>query len=59
MVEPISRGYSQMPDPLNDRFVKTVECPPNKALEKNKLYPYQGKNYYTLLLKLFCVLKLV
>lgn len=32
-----------MPDPYNDRRVKTVECPPNKALERNKLYPYTGR----------------
>ncbi len=35
-----------LPDPYDDRSVKTVECPPNKALPDNILYPYKGISLY-------------
>ena len=31
-----------LPDPIRDRFVKTVEPPPNKPLTDALLYPYRG-----------------
>ncbi len=32
-----------LPDPLRDRFVPTLECPPNKPLTDSLMYPYKGK----------------
>lgn len=31
-----------LPDPLKDRFVKTVEPPPHKPLNDNILWPGKG-----------------
>ena len=32
-----------LPDPANDRFVPTLEPPPNKPLAEDVLYPYKGE----------------
>ena len=32
-----------LPDPLQDRQVKTLACPPHKPLPDNVIYPYKGK----------------
>jgi len=31
-----------LPDPLNDRFVPTLQTPPNKPLPESLIYPYKG-----------------
>jgi hypothetical protein len=32
-----------LPDPANDRFVPTLDPPPNKPLAEDVLYPYKGE----------------
>ena len=31
-----------LPDPVNDRFVKSIPPPPNKPLPESLLYPHKG-----------------
>jgi len=35
--------YSQLPDPLGDRFCKTLESPANKPMDLATLFPPAGK----------------
>ena len=34
--------FRTLPDPCNDRMVKSVDSPPNKPLETDQLFPYPG-----------------
>ena len=43
MVESLSSKMNFLPDPCDDRSVKTLEPPPNKPLKQAHLFPYSGK----------------
>lgn len=38
-----------LPDPLKDRMVPTLPCPPNKCLPENLIYPYKGMTSFIFL----------